>query len=267
MQTGWESPAVNGVSHSRDLSGSLACVRASGDLPAVDRHAHVSWILGRLDRGSRTLTLGRKRFTLGPGDGFLVPADFDHAWSAAPGGACRILCLDPERYRCPEGRAGPIRDPAWAGLFDATFVLAESGLESAEAAVPVLLAATAAAAPLSDPRPARPGPVLRARELGADRLDQKLLLADLGRQAGMSPFHLHRLYRAAFGVTPAQHRLEARLRTARALMLAGVPVAQAAAATGFADQSHLARVFHRWMGVAPTTWLTQVRRTGRADPP
>jgi AraC-like DNA-binding protein len=42
-----------------------------------------------------------------------------------------------------------------------------------------------------------------------------------------------------------------RLARARALILAGTPLAEVAAATGFADQPHLTRLFRRTYGVTP----------------
>jgi AraC-like DNA-binding protein len=50
-----------------------------------------------------------------------------------------------------------------------------------------------------------------------------------------------------------------RLERARQLIAAGGPLADAAAASGFADQSHLTRQFKQAYGVAPGTWraLTQ----------
>ena len=54
--------------------------------------------------------------------------------------------------------------------------------------------------------------------------------------------------------------MEARLRHARGLIRAGATVAEAAAATGFADQSHFTRVFRRLMGVPPGVWARHYAR-------
>lgn len=64
----------------------------------------------------------------------------------------------------------------------------------------------------------------------------------------------------SWGLTPAEQRLAARLRQARRLSLAGLPIAEVATAVGFADQSHLNRAFRRLMGVPPGRWVRQIRR-------
>jgi AraC-like DNA-binding protein len=45
-----------------------------------------------------------------------------------------------------------------------------------------------------------------------------------------------------------------RLDRARALIRAGVSLAEVAAASGFADQSHLTRQFRRAYGLSPGRW-------------
>jgi AraC-like DNA-binding protein len=55
----------------------------------------------------------------------------------------------------------------------------------------------------------------------------------------------------------------ARLRQARTLLGEGVALSDAAAACGFADQSHLNRVFKRWMGVPPGRYRAQLRTQAR----
>jgi AraC-like DNA-binding protein len=101
--------------------------------------------------------------------------------------------------------------------------------------------------------------VRRVRRLVEADLGNDYRLPALARAAGMSTFHLHRLYRRLWGVTPAQHGLEMRLRKAREALLSGASVAAAAAVSGFADQSHLTRAFRRFMGVPPERWRRQVR--------
>ena len=46
-----------------------------------------------------------------------------------------------------------------------------------------------------------------------------------------------------------------RLRTARQLLLAGVPAASVAAAVGYVDQSHLAKRFRGAFGVTPGQFI------------
>ena len=50
---------------------------------------------------------------------------------------------------------------------------------------------------------------------------------------------------------PHAFQTQVRVARAKALLLRGWPISQAAAHTGFADQSHLTRHFKRLVGVTP----------------
>ena len=247
------------VRHGRDGSGAFTTVRVSGGVPATAWHGHASVVLGRVDRGTRILLLPHDRLELKAGDGFVIPPDVAHAWSGGDV-AYRVLTIDPTLRPLPPWAAAAITDPEWKAAFDAAHAAVEAAEPEAADTVAVLIARTAAMVPNRPPPGVLSGAVLRARRFAAAHLDEALPLAELGAKVGMSPWHLHRLYRRSWGLTPAQHRLEARLRAARALLLSGHPVAEAAAATGFADQSHFCRAFRRLMGVPPAAWLRQIRR-------
>ncbi|MER5639021.1 helix-turn-helix domain-containing protein [Kitasatospora sp. NPDC002227] len=93
------------------------------------------------------------------------------------------------------------------------------------------------------------------------RLDQPLTVTDLARQAGLSPRHLSRQFRAATGTTPLQWLLAQRIRRAQELLeTTDLGVEQVAAATGTGTGATLRRHFHRVVGVPPDTY----RRTFRA---
>lgn len=246
------------VHHGRDGTGAVETVRVDGAVAATPMHAHLSLILGLVDAGTRHIVLpdGLKR--LEAGDGFVIPPDTAHAFAASPDGSHRVVALTPGNL--PPWRAAVIRDSAWVAAFDALFAAAEADRPGTASLIPALLMETNRLAP----RAARPGPMPRplraARRLAGERLDEDVDLRALGRQAGLSPFHLHRLYRRAYGLTPAEHRLEARLRLARRLILSGVAIAEAAATAGFADQSHLTRAFRKLMGTSPGRWAREMRR-------
>jgi AraC-like DNA-binding protein len=68
---------------------------------------------------------------------------------------------------------------------------------------------------------------------------------------GWTERSLHRRCLAAFGYGPALLRRVLRFRRASALLYAGVPIAEAAAVAGYADQPHLSREVRALAGVAP----------------
>ena len=100
---------------------------------------------------------------------------------------------------------------------------------------------------------------VRASELMESRLASPLLLADIARECGVSPFKLIRAFHAAFGVPPHSYLMQARLRRARALLQGGAGISTAAFSCGFVDQSHLTKVFKRYYGMTPGAYAKRVR--------
>lgn len=85
----------------------------------------------------------------------------------------------------------------------------------------------------------------------ADRPERNVGLDELADAAGVGKFRLVRLFRERTGLPPHALQVAHRIRAARRLLEAGESVAATAAATGFADQSHLHRHFQRGLGVTP----------------
>ncbi|HEY4439484.1 MAG TPA: AraC family transcriptional regulator [Candidatus Elarobacter sp.] len=88
-------------------------------------------------------------------------------------------------------------------------------------------------------------------------------VADLARIAGVHPAHFARTFRRHVGTTPAAYVRMLRLDEARRLIeTTDAPLAAIAAATGFADQSHLTRRIRRSTGATPTGLRRSVRPRG-----
>jgi len=81
-----------------------------------------------------------------------------------------------------------------------------------------------------------------------------LRVADLAETVGLSPFHATRLFAQTTGLPPHAWRTQLRLQRALGPLRAGTSVAEVAAASGFADQSHFTRHFRRMFGVPPGRW-------------
>lgn len=90
-----------------------------------------------------------------------------------------------------------------------------------------------------------------AREFLEANAEQDVSLVRLAAVAGLSPFHLVRVFREAVGLPPHAYLDQVRVERAKGLLSAGLPIARAAAEAGFADQSHLTRRFKRLVGVTP----------------
>ncbi|WP_435823673.1 helix-turn-helix domain-containing protein, partial [Micromonospora haikouensis] len=72
---------------------------------------------------------------------------------------------------------------------------------------------------------------------------------------GLTPRALHRRCQALFGYGPKTLARILRMRRALALARAGTPLAEVAAASGYADQAHLSRDVRDLAGVAPAALL------------
>ena len=103
-----------------------------------------------------------------------------------------------------------------------------------------------------------------AREYLAAHAHDQTRAATLEKITGTDRFTLTRHFRRAFGTSPDQYRTRQRLDLARAAIERGVPLAQAAAESGFADQSHLTRQFRRAYGLTPARWADAVSLRDRA---
>lgn len=128
-----------------------------------------------------------------------------------------------------------------------------------------LLAAGGRPAPEHPARPA-PAGLLHARQFLDGHAEGPVALADLAAVAGVGAFHLTRLFRRAFGLPPHAYHVQVRVNRARALLRTGVPVAEVAARTGFADQAHLTRHFKRLVGVPPGRYRAASRTFKTAGP-
>ena len=84
-------------------------------------------------------------------------------------------------------------------------------------------------------------------------------LAELAAEADLSRWQLIRGFARLTGLTPHAYRVQRRIDAARALIAGGAGLADAAAAAGFADQSHFTRAFVRRHGLTPGAWAAAAR--------
>ncbi len=105
--------------------------------------------------------------------------------------------------------------------------------------------------PLAHQPLSRHAAVARARAFLETFAGQHLTLDDLASAAGCDKFTLIRVFKRELGVPPYAYFLRLRLRLAQRLLARGYRPAQAASATGFADQAHFTRQFKRIVGLTP----------------
>ena len=92
----------------------------------------------------------------------------------------------------------------------------------------------------------------------AEHLDEDLSLGALADQAGLSAFHLHRVFSAVAGETPKQFTLRLRLDRAAAMLLTGGDsVLNVALGCGFQSHESFTRAFRKRFGVAPSAYRSR----------
>lgn len=97
-----------------------------------------------------------------------------------------------------------------------------------------------------------------------DHLDRVIGLDELAALVNVSRFHFARLFKNSTGMTAIRFVETCRIRRAQALIeQSDLPLAEIALMTGFADQSHFTRRFHRHLGCTPAVYSRQCGRRRR----
>lgn len=95
----------------------------------------------------------------------------------------------------------------------------------------------------------------RAQEILRANLRDGLSLEAIAEECGLSPRHFARAFKDSVGLSPHRWMMNARVATAKAMIHEGMDsLAEIAVTCGFADQSHLTRVFKREEGISPAAW-------------
>jgi AraC-like DNA-binding protein len=88
-----------------------------------------------------------------------------------------------------------------------------------------------------------------------DDLTKDPSLAELASLCGLSVSHFARAFKQGTGTPPHRWLISKRVERAQKLLVASdAPISEIAQTCGFADQSHLTRVFTRAVGASPGVW-------------
>ncbi|MDL2210916.1 AraC family transcriptional regulator [Desulfovibrio sp. OttesenSCG-928-O18] len=87
------------------------------------------------------------------------------------------------------------------------------------------------------------------------RPEEAFPLVAIARFTGYSQWHFIRLFRTATGLTPHAFQLACKIRLARRMLRNGSTAAEAAALSGFSDQSHMHKAFARHHGLTPLEFM------------
>jgi AraC-like DNA-binding protein len=85
-------------------------------------------------------------------------------------------------------------------------------------------------------------------------------VAALASKAGRNPAYVTRAFRQRYGLTPVDYAHRHRVEwIARALATSAFSLSQLAQEAGFADQSHMTRLFARYFGITPAAYRAAMR--------
>ena len=93
-----------------------------------------------------------------------------------------------------------------------------------------------------------------ARDYIAEHFRDSISIGELAELVNLSRYHFIRAFRAAHGMPPHAYLNQVRLQHARRLLLEGRTAGEAAAESGFYDQSRLNHLFKRSYGVTPARY-------------
>jgi AraC-like DNA-binding protein len=100
----------------------------------------------------------------------------------------------------------------------------------------------------------------RARDMLSGTLDRRLTIADVAREAALSPYQFIRMFKGVFGETPHQVRIHARLELAKRMLIASdAPVTEICEAAGFSSLGTFSHLFARRVGASPSVFRRQLR--------
>lgn len=264
----------------------LACALPGVEAASADtafsfaRHTHDQFGVGVIDRGAQRSASGRGRVEAGPGCVITVNPGEVHDGASLDGAprAWRMLYIDPAVVAELAAEVAPqrplnalefplpvLQDARAAGGFDRAFrALTGAGASDRLAQEQGLwqLLGSLLGRPLQSVGSV-PAALRHARQCLDDCPQDPLSLAMLAEQAGLSRFHFLRVFSRATGLTPHAYLLQRRVQRARRLIRLGRSLSEAAQDSGFADQSHMTRVFVRSFGVTPGVYAQAMGRRRR----
>jgi AraC-like DNA-binding protein len=233
---------------------------SAGGLFLVGRTRHYavepagSWVVGAITSGVMFARSSGRRLPFKTGDICVWPGDAAHTGESQDGRgwAARLVIMDPQLgAHLPRSVPSRVREGRLFRSFLDLHQSSELAADETESALVEwlcdLLGPSAATSAGHTPSRA----VQLARELLDDGIGQRLSLDRLAEAAASDKFQLARMFKRELGVAPHRYLIGRRIDRARRLLLAGMPIAETAVATGFHDQAHFTRHFKGMTGVLP----------------
>lgn len=239
----------------------------------LPQHSHELGFFSFLLKGDYEESFGRQRVTHQPLTLMWYPPAMQHQDEIGPrGGHFFNVEVPPywgERLRDYSAVASaPLvwqgNEPVWLMMrLYREFNSADEGYELAmEGLLLELMAAIARQPGRKEQR--KPVWLRRVETMIRDQFTGKLTMTKLADEAGVHPAHLARIFRHFHRMTVSEYVHRLRVQEACAMLRQPeTSLAEVALLTGFADQSHFSRVFHRLTGLTPKVWRSVVSNPGQ----
>lgn len=242
-------------------AGGIRALSAHFEEFAFTRHEHDHFVIGMIGAGLQTFELGPRSYVTPPGYLMLINPGEPHTGRAAREEGFTYLALYPGMEDLLRFQESADLRPCGTLSFRNTHVLDElvhgrlwnsvmaaSGDPLAQETVFVhtmreLLRRHATCESRSTAPSLARLELRRTRDYLQAHSESRITLADLAQVAGLSPYHLSRLFAEAFGLPPHKYLEGVRVRQAQGVLASGLPLAEVALAAGFSSQSHLNRSF------------------------
>ena len=86
------------------------------------------------------------------------------------------------------------------------------------------------------------------------------LIEEMAEDSKISPYHMIRKFKKAFGLTPHQFQIQCKVRKAQKLLETNESIPEVAYEAGFCDQSHMDRCFQKIVGMTPSQYQDAVAK-------
>lgn len=257
--TDWvkRAPSPQGIEH----------VEARFHGKAYAMHRHDTYAMGMTLAGVQRFHYRRDRRDSLPGNVVVLHPDEAHDGQAGTSEAFhyRIMYIEPALLQeALGGRALPFieggvsADPRLQRSIERMLLHSGAAAEPLERSAALDDLALALAAVSGAPLQRGKGDWLaaqRGRDFLLAHCTRVVTLEEVEVATGRDRWSLSHDFRSFYGTSPYRFLIMRRLDQVRRLLLAGHAIAEAAADTGFADQSHLTRHFVKAYGFTPKRWL------------
>ena len=258
-----------------EFASGLKLIRAWGIVHDFPRHVHQSLLLLLITRGERIIDARQESFRLVAGQGVCLPPDYPHACRAFAPHDYQAVSIPVTLWRAllDEDVALPefaVIDGAGTGLTELLELIATLRFDADPMAVETTLLAVQAVLQPGVSHQYPPGQqamVQQVRDWLLAHYTEPVRLADLAALTGWRTGMVNRIFREHIGVPPYEFLLHQRLREVARLLRSGSrTLVDIAIDMGFADQSHMQRLFRRAFGVTPKAYREGAALLNRLKP-